>query len=78
MAKIVKKKMARMRTPPSYATDESSVEIRTFIDGMVVSVLRGLINLKVLILLTDFICGISVRSELTTTMKSSQFHSSRR
>ena len=78
MANIVKKKIARMRTPPSYATEESSVDMRTFIDGMVVSVLKGLISLKVLMLLTDFIYGISVNSELTTTIKSSQFHSSLR
>ena len=58
MAKIVKKKSARTRTPPSYATDASKVEIRIFIDGMVVRLLRGLINLKVLMPDTDFIYGI--------------------
>lgn len=76
MAKIVKKNIARTSTPPSYATDERRVEISIFIVGMVVSVLSGRISLNVLMLLTDFICGISVSSELTTTIKSSQFHAS--
>jgi len=78
IANIVKKKMARIKTPPSYATEARSVEIRIFIDGMVVRLLKGLINLKVLIPLTDCICGISVMSELTTTVKSRRFHGSLR
>jgi hypothetical protein len=55
MAKIMKKNIARTKTPPSYATDAKSVEIKIFIDGIVVKLLRGLINLKVLIPETDFI-----------------------
>jgi len=55
MAKIVKKKRARTKTPPSYATDAKSVEIKIFMDGIVVKLLKGLINLKVLIPETDFI-----------------------
>lgn len=45
-------------------------------DGIVVKLLRGLMSLKVLIPLTDFICGISVSRELITTIKSSQFQGS--
>ena len=45
-------------------------------DGIVVRLLRGLNNLNVLMPDTDFIAGISVSKELTTTMKSSQFHAS--
>jgi hypothetical protein len=78
MAKMVKKKMARTSTPPSCATEDKRVEMSTFIDGIVVSVLSGRMSLKVLILLTDFIYGISVSSDETTTMKSSQFHASLR
>lgn len=55
MAKIVKKKMASTMTPPSCATDDKSVEISTLILGIVVSDLRGLINLKVLTPETLFI-----------------------
>ena len=73
---MVKKKRARTRTPPSWATDARRVEMRIFIEGMVVRLLRGLINLKVLIPETDFMAGISVRSELKTTIKSSQFQAS--
>jgi hypothetical protein len=51
----VKKNTARTRTPPSYATEARRVEIRIFIDGMVVRLLSGLISLKVLIPLTDYI-----------------------
>ena len=76
MAKMVKKKRAKTRTPPSWATDARSVEMRIFMEGMVVRLLRGLINLKVLIPETDFMAGISVRSELRTTIKSSQFQAS--
>ena len=75
---MVKKKTANIRTPPSYATDANRVEIRIFIDGMVVRLLSGLISLKVLIPLTDCIWGIAVKSEETTTMKSSQFQASLR
>ena len=76
MAKIVKKKMARSMTPPSWATEAMRVEIKSLMDGMVVKLLNGLINLNVLIPLTDYNCGISVNKELTTTMKSSQFQAS--
>lgn len=76
IANTVKKNTARIRTPPSYATDARSVDMSIFIDGIVVRLLRGLINLKVLIPLTDVICGIAVSNELTTTMKSSQFQAS--
>ena len=55
MAKIVKKNRAKTATPPSYETDASKVEIKIFIDGIVVKLLNGLINLNVLIPLTDFI-----------------------
>jgi len=47
-------------------------------EGIVVKLLRGLISLKVLIPLNDFIAGISVKRELITTIKSSQFHGSLR
>lgn len=49
---MVKKNTAKTSTPPSYATDASSVEIRIFIEGMVVRLLKGLISLKVLMPLT--------------------------
>jgi hypothetical protein len=78
MAKTIKKNIVRSMTPPSYVTDYRSVLIRIFIEGIVVKLLRGLINLKVLIPLNDFIAGISVRRELMTTIKSSQFHGSLR
>lgn len=78
MAKMVKKKMAKTNTPPSYATDSRSVDMSCFMDGMVVKLLKGLMSLNVLIPLTDYICGIAVRSELTTTTKSSQFQASLR
>jgi hypothetical protein len=78
MAKMVKKKTARINTPPSWATEASRVEISIFMDGIVVRLLSGLISLKVLIPLTVVICGMTVRSELTTTMKSSQFQASLR
>ena len=55
MAKIVKKNRAKTRTPPSCATEARSVEIKIFMAGMVVRLLRGLISLKVLIPETDFI-----------------------
>ena len=70
--------MARTMTPPNYATDEISVLIRIFMDGIELKVLNGLNNLKVLIPLTDLNEGISVSKELTTTMKSSQFQGSLR
>jgi hypothetical protein len=76
MAKMVKKKSAKTRTPPSWATEARRVEMRIFMDGMVVRLLRGLISLNVLIPDTDFIYGISVSKELKTTMKSSQFQAS--
>ena len=74
----MKKNTASTSTPPSYATEASRVEIRIFIEGMVVRLLSGLISLKVLIPLTDYIYGIAVKSEETTTMKSSQFQASLR
>ena len=52
--------------------------MRIFIEGMVVRLRSGLMSLKVLMPLTDLSYGISVRSELTTTMKSSQFQASLR
>ena len=55
---------------------QSLDNIRIFIDGIVVRLLRGLINLKVLMPDTDFIYGIWVSKELKTTMKSSQFQAS--
>ena len=68
--------MASTKTPPSYATEAKRVEMSIFMDGMVVRLLRGLISLNVLIPLTDYICGIAVSKELTTTIKSSQFQAS--
>ena len=44
----MKKNRAKPMIPPSYDTDESSVPISSFIDGMVVRLLNGLNNLKVL------------------------------
>jgi len=73
IAKIVKKKMANKRTPPSCVTDAIKVPIRIFMEGMVVKVLKGLSSLIVLMLLIDFNWGISVNNELKTTIKSSQF-----
>jgi hypothetical protein len=68
--------MARPMIPPSCATDESSVPMRSFIDGMVVRLLRGLNNLKVLNPDIFYMDGISPNNEVTTTIKSSQFHES--
>jgi hypothetical protein len=45
-------------------------------EGIVVRLLSGLINLNVLIPETDFIYGIYVSRELKTTRKSSQFQAS--
>lgn len=76
MAKIKKKNIARPMIPPSCETDESSVPIRSFIEGIVVRLLRGLNNLKVLNPDIFYMDGISPSKEVTTTIKSSQFHES--
>ena len=55
MAKIMKKKTASTKTPPSCDTEAKRVEIKIFMDGIVVRDLNGLINLNVLIPETDFI-----------------------
>jgi hypothetical protein len=55
IAKMVKKNKARTATPPSCDTEASNVEIKIFIEGIVVKLLRGLISLKVLMPLTDYI-----------------------
>lgn len=78
MLKTMKKNIVSNITPPNCVTDSSSVPMRTFIVGIVVRLLRGLISLNVLNPLTDFIYGIYVSRELTTTMKSSQFQASLR
>jgi hypothetical protein len=55
MLNTMKKNIVSNITPPNYVTDSSSVPIKTFIVGMVVRLLKGLISLNVLRPLTDFI-----------------------
>jgi hypothetical protein len=78
MAKIIKKKRARPMIPPSWDTEDRSVPIRTFIEGIVVKLLNGRKSLKVLKPDIFYIDGNCYISEVTTTMKSSQFHESLR
>jgi len=78
IAKIAKKKEARPMIPPSCATDAIKVPISSFIEGMVVKLRNGLNNRNVLNPLTPFIPGSYSRSEVTTTIKSSQFQASLR
>jgi len=50
----------------------------SFMEGIVVSDLKGLNNLNVLNPDMPLMDGISCSSDVTTTMKSSQFHASER
>lgn len=48
MAKIMKKKAARPVIPPKYPMEDKRVPIKSFMDGIVVRLLRGLKSLNVL------------------------------
>jgi hypothetical protein len=76
--KMAKKKNARPIIPLSYDKEAIRVPINNFMDGMVAKLLRGRNNLKVLKPLTPSIPGKFSRSEVTTTVKSNQFHASLR
>lgn len=70
---MVKKKIVKLMIPASYVTEAIKVPIKILILGKVVNDLKGLINLIVLKPLMPFMEGISVISDVTTTMKSIQF-----
>lgn len=72
----MKKNKDRPRRPPRFDSEEKSVPIRSFIDGIVVRLLNGLNSLKVLKPDIFYMDGNSSRREVTTTVKSSQFQAS--
>jgi len=78
MAKIMKKKIAKPKIPYRFAREESNVPINSFIEGMVYKLRRGRNNLNVRKPEILYIEGNSVRKDVTTTRKSSQFHGSLR
>ena len=72
----MKKKRERPIRPPRLDSEEKSVPMRSFIEGMVVRLLNGLNSRNVLkpdILLME---GKNSRREVTTTVKSNQFQAS--
>jgi hypothetical protein len=74
----MKKKIASPKIPLRFARDERRVPIRSFIEGIVYRLRRGRNNLNVRRPEILYIVGNSVRKDVTTTRKSSQFHGSLR
>ena len=67
---------ATIMISPSFVSEATIVEIIDFIAGRAVKLLNGLNSLKVLIIETFVIEGVSESKLVSTTKKSNQFHAS--
>jgi len=75
---MAKKKDIKPIIPPSEDIEDTKVPMSNFIDGIVVKLLSGRNNLKVLRPFTPSIPGSYSSSDVTTTVKSSQLKASLR